>query len=132
MASLRQALGLKTAAIRVVSTEETAILNKDKMPYYACKLKEPIMVRCSMDAEIGSIEVDEVYVLESALDLDWAGTPEEGMFMEGWVADLSKGHNLIALYQEKPISAWVSAQRDADKEKRASKLSERLAALRKK
>lgn len=90
-------------------------MDSEEQPYYVVKLKTPISVRCSVDAEILPYETDEVYLRKSALESDsWTPVdpehPEDGFYMPNWVVDFSKGQQ-IAIYQETSIKKWAQLNR---------------------
>lgn len=128
-------LGVKNV-ILVGVPEITNILDSDGKPYYAAKLKDAVIVRCSVDPEIVPFEAEEVYLREDALNLEgWKlidpAKPEEGFFMEGWVVDFSKGQQ-IPLYQAESIRKWAKESRGdrraQQRDEINNKIRERIAA----
>lgn len=117
MANLAKALGLTSNMIILVGKPElTNTVDSNNQPFFACKLKEPVTVRCSVDALIEPYETDEVFVRQSAvMEADWEFVnpekPEEGFYMKDWVVDFSKSHKL-PLYQETTIRQWANGNRD--------------------
>jgi len=97
------------AAIRFVGKAEiSAITSKDGESYWIWKLKNPIIVGCSTNPAIERDEYSELYLRESALELDsWEGSEKEGFFIKGWVADFSINHQ-VPLYQDTSIRKWIN------------------------
>lgn len=104
-------------------------------PYFAFKLKTPVLVRCSVNKDIEAFETDEVFVRESSINQDgWVMVdekkPEEGFYRPDWVVDFSINQQ-IPIYQPETINNWRKGNRDERKRKNTdsanSKIREMLA-----
>jgi len=128
---LTEAFKIETAAniVLVGKPEVTNFETSDGEPYYVAKLKEPVMVRCSVDKGIDAFETEEVYIRESALEGDWTFVdekkPEEGYYMKDWKVDFSKGQELV-LYQETTIAKWTKTDRANRADVRRTGINARL------
>lgn len=134
MPTLRETFKLKPLGNIVILGEpiETNVLDSDGKPYYSCKLKNPIIARCSIDKEIEPVETDEVFIRSTAVDTVEATLvnpekPEEGWFIKNWVVDFSKGQEIV-LYQETTIAKWARENRGARKTTRNSDINQRIKA----
>lgn len=118
--NLAQMLGIDLTKIQVIligSGELTNTMSATGEPYYLFKLKSPVMVGCSMDADIERFEADEVYLRQSALTdesltikLVTPDKPEDGFYFDKWVIDFSLGQR-IPIYQETTIREWSKGNR---------------------
>lgn len=124
--TLAEKLKLKIGATKIVFVgvpEVSAFMSKEKNePYYKVQLKDAITVRCSTNPQLGTFEVDELYVRESAFASDqWKyadeKNPEKGFWMENWVADFSINQK-IPIYQETSILEYVRLSRGLKTEER--------------
>ena len=71
-----------------------------------------------MNFNFNPLEVDELYLRASAMELPgWEGSPEEGVYFPGWVADFSE-NMFVGLYQEKTIRQWFDSQPETIERKR--------------
>lgn len=129
---LSQALNIEAVKniILVGTPEMSNFVTSDEEAYFVCKTKKPVMVTCSVDSLIEPHEVDEVYIRQSALDLDgwkWVDEtkPEEGFYMEGWKVDFSKSQQL-AVYQETTIAKYFRDQRGAKNDERRTGINKRI------
>jgi len=94
---------------------ETDIETSEGELYWLGKLKDPVMVGCSVNKDIERHEVDELYVRASDKDSDlWVGVNgkdlSEGYFIPNWVADFSTGQE-IEIYQSETIRRWAQGNR---------------------
>ncbi len=127
MATLNQLLGVKIGHEEVIlagAPELTAILDSEDKPYYVARTLKPVMARCSMDATLEGLEVDEVYLREAdAVGDKWAFVdekdPSKGVYLPGYIVDFSKSHNMVLL-QSESIRKWVKGNRGLKKEERDS------------
>lgn len=114
---LREKVQSVRILIDVDSIQESALVNRDSIPYYSAKLLEPVMVKCSTLPEEKPIEMDEVHFLEDLLDKDWqVDEATGGAFLlndagKPFVVDFSTTHK-VALYQDGYISSWIRSQRE--------------------
>lgn len=134
--SIRQFFQMKsgTNVVIVGQPVETTFMDSNGQPYYACQLKNPVLVRCSVDKEVTPYETSEVFMRSVDLDdekfapkLVDETKPEEGWFVPTWVVDFSKGQEM-ALYQSETIAAWAKANRGARKIQRTSDINAKIAA----
>jgi len=123
-------INLDVVPVIILSVEKSAHTDSDDQPYYAAKLKEPVLVMCSMDPELDTFNSDTVYVRERDLNSEgWKlveeGKPESGFFREGWVVDFSQGQG-IPIYQSETIKKWSKGQKSSRKDERRAKLNEKI------
>ncbi len=119
-----------TKIILVGVPEVTPFLDSDEKPYYVAKLKDPVKVYCSVDNGVTPFEAEELYIREEAINADgWKlvndQKPEEGFYMEGWVADFSKGQQL-ALYQAESIKKWAKATRGSRRDEQREVINSKI------
>lgn len=112
---------------------ETNILDSDGKPYYSCKLKNPIVARCSYDKDIDPVEVDEVYMREKDVDDDLVvqefvnGKDDtDGWFIKGFLYDFIKSHEIV-VYQDKTVAKWAQEKRSSRKEESNANINKRIA-----
>ncbi|HEV7331991.1 MAG TPA: hypothetical protein VGN63_13230 [Flavisolibacter sp.] len=85
----------------------SSIYSSDDELYFVWQLKEPIKVYCSLDINFPGIVLNELYIRESTLKRDdWSGSPKDGFYIDGWIADYSK-NMAVGIYQETTISHWL-------------------------
>ena len=127
--SLASKLGLELgqkSVIFVGTPEISNLVTSDNEPYYIAKLKNEVTVRCSTNPDIEPMIVDEAYVRESALKLDWTfvneAKPEEGFFIPDWKLDFSTNQGIV-IYQDETIRAWSKKQRGTRKAESTSRIN---------
>jgi hypothetical protein len=131
--NLTKLLNLKIEDVKVIlvgTPEETNILDSNDQPYLVAKLKNPVVVRCSVDVNILPQEVTEVYFRKSALDIDgWVAVdeakPEDGFYLPKWVVDFSVGQQ-IPIYQETSIKAWTKTTRGNQRNEKTLRINQSI------
>lgn len=116
--------------VLVGKPEITNFEDSEGKPYYKASTKSPVLVGCSTDKDIESFETSEVYIRERDVNGDgWEfvdkNKPEKGFFMKDWVADFSKGQELV-LYQAETIARWAKNNRENERIERRTSINKRI------
>jgi len=108
--------------------EDSGIVDREGEPYFVGRLAETLSIRCSTDAEIGAIEIDELFIRKEIAEGDkWTlvdeNDPTKGFTIVGYKADWSTGQE-VGLFQETTIAAWIKGNRtDQRAEKRSTMMA---------
>jgi hypothetical protein len=123
-------LNVEETPVIIISVQKSGFVDSDEKPYYECKLKDKVLVTCSMDPKLDTFKTDTVYVRERDLNSEgWilvnAEKPEEGFYRKDWVVDFSQGQE-IPIYQAESIRKWTKGQRSSRKDDRRDRLNQKI------
>jgi hypothetical protein len=123
-------LDLKAVPVVILSVEKSSYVDSDGQPYYECKLRDLVLVGCSMDPALDRFQTDVIYVRERDLNSEgWQlveeGKPESGFTREGWVVDFSQGQ-AIPIFQAESIREWSKGERKNRKNARRDSLNQKI------
>lgn len=126
---------IKQAVVFVGKLVDANIQDRDGNPYYVGKCLNPVIVRCSTDADYGEIEVDEFLIREEdALGDQWEmldeNDPEKGFTIPSYKTDWSVGQEM-AIFQKETIAQWRRGDRRSRKDESKSSALQRLEERRK-